>query len=73
MKYYCILHGRVCVMCYRDVLPGLCGLYNLNSADDLMLRNGTPVGKVDKDKFGNDWVVTGNTYFVIITLLLFLS
>ena len=48
---------------YRDVLPGLCGLYNQDSADDLTLRNGTAVSIGDKDKFGNDWaIVPGNKY-----------
>ena len=48
---------------YRDVLPGLCGLYNQGSGGDLTLRNGTAVGKGGKDKFGNDWaIVPGNKY-----------
>ena len=49
---------------YRDVLPGLCGLYYQDSGGDLTLRNGMALVIGGKDKFGNDWaIVPGNKYF----------
>ena len=62
--------GKSTRVFYHYVLPGLCGLYNKDSGDDLTLRNGTPVAKVDKDVFGNNWAVMSgkkyiNTFFFI--------
>ena len=55
--------GKSTRVFYHYVLPGLCGLYNKDSGDDLTLRDGTTVGKVDKDVFGNDWaVISGKKY-----------
>jgi hypothetical protein len=52
------LHGR-----HRNQIIGLGGNFNLNSNDDLRLRNGTvlpstPTFEQLYDQFGNDWRVT---------------